>query len=178
MAIICTLFSQFSNGEHISYKIMYYTIIVSLIMVFVVPTSIYLSSRSGVKNRLNQSDRTITETDTTALNLKNYVNNIIVSQVKVSKTWSGNYGVFGEVKNNGNRSLDKVEIRVYALDKEGKSIYDTSSYPVLVSEFSFTGEGPLKPNYSRKFSVDMDEAPSEWSRSVKIVVSEIEFSKE
>src|SRR5690554_7982235 len=41
------------------------------------------------------------------------------------------------LKNNGNRSLDKVEVIVYFKDEAGNTIYEENFHPVLVSSYSF-----------------------------------------
>jgi len=47
---------------------------------------------------------------------------------------------------------------------------------VLVTEYSFMGDNtPLKPNYSRRFGYKLDDAPSDWSKKVKVAVTDIEF---
>ncbi len=42
-------------------------------------------------------------------------------------------GVFGEVKNNGNRTLSKVEITIYCLGWDKKPVFEKTYHPVLVS---------------------------------------------
>jgi len=106
-----------------------------------------------------------------------YLGKIIVKGVTVGPTTLDGKGVFGEVKNDGNRAVSKVEIKIYCLDKKGAPIFEKSSYPVLISSLSFGDSNvPLKPGYSRKFGVKIDDAPSEWNGKVLVKVTEIAFS--
>jgi hypothetical protein len=105
-----------------------------------------------------------------------YMSKIAVQNVDVSKTTLGDSGVFGEVKNTGDRTLKEVEITIYCLDSEGKAIFEKVSQPVLVSDFSISGSNqPLKPGYSRQFGVKLSDAPSEWSKKVEVKVTSLQF---
>ena len=105
-----------------------------------------------------------------------YRANILVRNVKVSKTILDEDGVFGEIKNDGNRVLKRVELTVYALGGDGKPVFDDKFYPVLDSQLAFGDSGePLKANYSRKFGYKLD-APSEWNKKVRVEVTKVEFA--
>jgi hypothetical protein len=105
-----------------------------------------------------------------------YLSKIEVQNVEVSKTTLGDSGVFGEVKNTGDRSLKAVEITVYCLDSDGKAIFEKLDHPVLVSEMGFGDSNqPLKPGYSRQFGVRLRDAPSEWSKKVDVKVTSLQF---
>lgn len=105
-----------------------------------------------------------------------YFPKLLIKNVKVADTYLG-VGVFGEVKNTGNRTLDRVKIIIYGLDKNGKAIFERDYHPVLVvkDSFSLNPDKPLKPNYSEEFGCRMDGAPSDWNRKVRIEVTDIEF---
>lgn len=104
-----------------------------------------------------------------------YFTNVEVKNVSIGKSYFGEKGVFGEIKNKGDKSLKSVEITTYCLDKDGKVVFDKTYHPVLVSEYSFRNEGPLKPNYSRQFGCKLDDAPSDWSGKVRVEVTDVEF---
>lgn len=106
-----------------------------------------------------------------------YIDKVVIRSLKVAKAISGDLGVFGEIKNLGDRTLKEVEITIYFLDKNDKSIFEKIHRPVLVTEFSFSDNDPLKPNYSRKFGYTTDDVPSEWAKKVKAKVTNIEFEK-
>jgi hypothetical protein len=107
-----------------------------------------------------------------------YLPKIVVQNVRVSKTQLGDSGVFGEVKNIGDRTLKKVEITIFCLDSEGKAIFEKSDDPVLVSDLGFGDSNqPLKPGYSRQFGVKLDDAPSEWSKKVEVKVTSLRFAR-
>jgi len=107
-----------------------------------------------------------------------YIDKVIIIESHIGQSFLGEAGIFGELKNMGDRELTEVEITIYFLDKNDKPIFEKNYNPVLVSEFSFGDEGkPLKPGYSRKFGVRADDAPSEWSKKVQVKVTDIEFMK-
>lgn len=86
-------------------------------------------------------------------------------------------GIFGTVINKGNRTLNKVQITVYFLDEAGTVIGEEDFHPILVSEYSFGDDKPLKPNYVKDFGFTLkDSAPSGWSGKVKANVTDIEFA--
>ncbi|MGC9454887.1 MAG: hypothetical protein ACP5HU_08465 [Phycisphaerae bacterium] len=107
-----------------------------------------------------------------------YLDKVELRNIEVADTALGDKGVFGEVKNVGNRTLSKVRIMVYCLDRNGSPVFEEDYYPVLVTDSDFfpSDDKPLKPNYSRKFGYGLDEAPSEWSGDVRVEVVEVEFA--
>tara|TARA_B100001093_G_C26710920_1_gene963366 strand:- start:10 stop:1089 length:1080 start_codon:yes stop_codon:yes gene_type:complete len=86
------------------------------------------------------------------------------------------------VKNNGDRSLDKVEVTVYFYDWDDKPIFEKKYLPVLVSDYSISNNDPLKPNYIRRKNKNeyytVDQLGPEWSGKANAVVSDIRFSVE
>lgn len=114
-----------------------------------------------------------------------YFPNIEVRNVKI---WNGlSYsGVSGELKNKGDRSLKRVEVTAYCLDKDGKAVFDFKTNlpassisnrpgPIHDNPFGFQKSKPLKPNYSWSFSYNLDDAPSDWSGEVRLEVTNLEF---
>lgn len=105
-----------------------------------------------------------------------YLSKVVVSNVSVAQAELGGMGVFGEVKNTGDRTLKEVEITIYCLGPDGKTIFEKKYDPVLVSELGIGDNNePLKPGYVRKFGVSMDDAPSEWKRQVSVKVTTVQF---
>lgn len=87
------------------------------------------------------------------------------------------------LKNNGDRSLDKVKVIVYFQDKNGSTIFEEDYHPVLVSKYSFGNDNkPLKPGYVKEMEkgiyYTLDSALTDWveGKSVAKVV-DVEFSK-
>lgn len=104
---------------------------------------------------------------------------IILKGVSVQPAVLGGKGVFGEVKNIGDRTVSTVEITIYCLDQHGRPIFEKSYHPVYVSTLSFgDSNAPLKPGYSRKFGVKIDDAPSEWNGKVDVKVTAIVFTSD
>jgi hypothetical protein len=104
-----------------------------------------------------------------------YLSKMLVRNIRVSKGYLDETGVFGEVKNSGDRSLKEVEITIYCLDSNGQPVFEKKYHPVLVSALSFASNEPLKPGYSRQFGVKLDDAPSDWSKKVDVKVTAVEF---
>ena len=76
-------------------------------------------------------------------------------------------GVKLSIKNNGSRSLDRVEVVVYFQDGAGVTIFEKTVLPVLVSEYSFgRNNTSLKPGYIREMGVGkyftVDSPLSSW----------------
>jgi hypothetical protein len=105
-----------------------------------------------------------------------YLSNILLSKINVGKDVLDETGVFGEVKNTGDRTLKRLEITIYCLGPDAKPIFEKTYRPVFVTETGFGDSNqPLKPGYSRQFGVKMDDAPSEWSKKVSVKVTSVEF---
>lgn len=107
---------------------------------------------------------------------KLYFDKIEVRNIHLGTDFLGHVGVFGEIKNNGDKTLKQVEVTAYCLDKNDKIVFEKTYHPVLVTEYSFMSDNtPLKPNYSRRFGYKLDDAPSDWSKKVKVEVTDVEF---
>jgi hypothetical protein len=105
-----------------------------------------------------------------------YLDKIELKQIKVGQSIFSEPGIYGEVKNLGNRTLKEVEITIYFLDHNGNKVHEKTYHPVLVSQYSFGESGtPLKPGYSRPFGVKASDAPSEWAHKVQCIVTDLEF---
>jgi len=104
-----------------------------------------------------------------------YFDKIEVRNVSVEQNNLGQFGVCGELKNRGDRTLRAVAITVYYLDKEGNGIHEKTYYPVSMTEELSGDDRPLKPNYARTFWYRVDGAPSDWARKVNVAVTDVEF---
>ncbi|MBU1570588.1 MAG: hypothetical protein KKE00_08765 [Proteobacteria bacterium] len=99
---------------------------------------------------------------------KVYFDKIEVRNVRVNdKVFSIETWAFGEIKNTGDRTLKTIELTIYGLDSKGK--------PVFEKRYNRAFVGPMKPNYSKNFAAELDDAPSDWSKKVKVAVTDIEF---
>jgi hypothetical protein len=122
----------------------------------------------------NSSDSSASKTDAEA---KAYISKVELIGIKVENGTVGK-GVFGEVKNSGTRVLRKVEITIYYLGADGRAVSEKTYFPVLVTSMGFGQDNiPLKPGYSKKFGVRLDDAPSDWSGKVDVKVTTVEFSE-
>ena len=85
------------------------------------------------------------------------------------------------IKNEGERTLNKVEVTVYFKDANGSVIFEEDYYPVLVSEYSLSDNKPLKPNYIKRQAegtyYTIEQLGPEWKTgAAEAVVTDIEFA--
>ena len=91
-------------------------------------------------------------------------------------------GVDFKVKNDGDRTLSEVDVRVIFYDAQGKPIGEEIYYPVLVTSDGFGEDNkPLRPNYIWRNEVgkfySAKSIPSEWATGkVSAQVTKIEFA--
>ena len=92
-------------------------------------------------------------------------------------------GVLFKLRNNGDRSLDKVEVTVYFKGADGGVLTEEDYLPVLVTDFSLSGDAkPLKPGYvwqmeQGKFYA-AKSVPSEWVEgNVEAKITDIRFTE-
>jgi len=88
-------------------------------------------------------------------------------------------GVDFKIKNNGNRTLSEVDVKVVFYDANNRAISEETYYPVLAS--SLEDNKPLRPNYiwqqeSGKF-YEAKNVPSEWQAGkVTATITDIKFA--
>jgi hypothetical protein len=83
--------------------------------------------------------------------------------------------VEGKIRNEGDKTINEVEITVYFLDKTEKRIGEKTYNPVFAGTI-FGDATPLKPNYVRDFGyVVHEDAPSEWDSKVEVEITDISF---
>ena len=88
-------------------------------------------------------------------------------------------GVDFKIRNNGDRSLDTVEVTVKFYNAEGNAIAEEQYYPVLVT--SYDNDPPLRPNYiwqqERGRFYAAKSVPDEWEAGkVSAKITDVEFS--
>ena len=118
------------------------------------PNAASKSNASKMQPPSNQSGSslsTTSETSSTSPEETAYISNVAISNVKVGQNILNEPGVWGELKNNGDKTLDKVEITIYFLDKEGNPISEKTYSPINASgqDFGMSDTSALKPKYSR-----------------------------
>ena len=91
-------------------------------------------------------------------------------------------GVEFKLKNNGVRSLDRVEVTIYFKDESGSTIHEDNFHPVFVSPYSTSSNKPLKPNYVWKAEQDKfyvsKSVPDEWKEgAVSARITDIKFTE-
>ncbi len=103
-----------------------------------------------------------------------YMSDIQLRDVGIGADTFDRQAVFGEIKNDGDRTLKKVEIIIYYLDSADVPIFEEKYWPV--SDLSLSDNSPLKANYARKFGYLTRNAPSDWSGEVRVEITNIEFA--
>lgn len=137
---------------------------------------VFDSENSDAKEGITKSDKQIK----IQKEKEEYIKKIQIYEVNSEYYESYLYGkepkVEFKLKNNGDKSLRKVVVSVYFKDKNGNVIYEEDYYPVLISEFSYDDDKPLKPNYIDSNSYRASDVPSEWEEgSISIKITDIEF---
>jgi hypothetical protein len=84
----------------------------------------------------------------------------------------------GRVVNAGDSTLSKVQVVAYFLNSEGRVIGEMDFHPILITEFSFGDDTPLRPGYEEDFGFWVsDQAPANWAGEVRLELGEIEFAE-
>lgn len=93
-------------------------------------------------------------------------------KVAVSRVRVRGREVFGEVRNQGDQGLDRVEITVVGLDRNGVPIVQTKTRAVDVD-----ADGrPLPTEHARRFRATFDEPPEGWTGAVEVEVTEVRLT--
>jgi hypothetical protein len=92
-------------------------------------------------------------------------------------------GVEFKLKNEGDRTLNEVEVTVYFKDGDGNVISEEDFHPVLVSKYLISDSKPLKPGYiwqmERGQFYSAASVPSEWKEGAATArITDIEFADE
>ena len=89
-------------------------------------------------------------------------------------------GILFKLRNNGDRTLTRVQVTVYFKDATGAVIAEEDFNPVLVTSFSTRNNKPLKPGYVWQMDANRfmsaKSVPSEWAEgSVDLEITDIAF---
>lgn len=100
---------------------------------------------------------------------------------KYIETYSGTKpGVLFKLRNDGQQTLDRVEVTVYFKNAAGAVIAEEDFNPVLVTKYTASDGKPLRPGYiwqmeSGKFYTAKN-VPSEWQEgSVEAAITDVRF---
>ncbi|QDG53014.1 hypothetical protein FIV42_20380 [Persicimonas caeni] len=100
-----------------------------------------------------------------------YREKIALNGVEVKNLY-GSKRIVGELKNDGDQVIDRVELAIKFFDKDGKEIHSDSSTPV----FAYGKEAKaFKPGHSKKFTKYATNAPDAWDDKIEVTVSKVEF---
>lgn len=92
-------------------------------------------------------------------------------------------GVDFKLKNNGDKSLTRVEVTVFFKDANGNIVSEEDYNPIIVTKRSFSNDNkPLKPGYiwqmERGTFYTAKNVPSEWKEgSATATITDIEFEE-
>ncbi|MEL6215653.1 MAG: hypothetical protein AAFQ99_08255 [Pseudomonadota bacterium] len=102
---------------------------------------------------------------------------------KYIETYSGTKpGVLFKLRNDGQQTLDRVEVTVYFKDATGAVIAEEDFNPVLVTKYTTSDGKPLRPGYiwqmeSGKFYTAKN-VPSEWQEgSIEAAITNVRFAE-
>lgn len=175
LAPICAFIELIAKKKNIGLHVM--LILLGLILIGLIFFNVLGPKEFAKTKHLQQTDSSVVISQEENIITKEktaYYEKIIIRDVRVGKALDSTW-VFGEIKNTGDKILKKVEITIYCLDAEGNPVFEKSSHPVSVSEWSSGDNESLKPNYSQKFGVELADAPSDWAEKVDIKITNVEF---
>jgi len=109
--------------------------------------------------------------------LKKELDKVEVQEVRVGiGTSKGKLGtaIFGEIINNGERSIKIAVLKIFFLGKSGEKIKEKKFFPV--NNFSFSDSSPLNPGQSKKFGFAIDDfVPEKWSGEILVKLIDLKF---
>jgi hypothetical protein len=138
------------------------------------------SSRAHPSEPLGETGKLSSAEEPPAADLaakRKYARKVVLRDIETGRSVLGERGVFGEVKNTGDRTLSEVEIKVYCLDDHGKPVSEDTFHPVCEAFSSLSSRDymPLRPNYTQPFGFKL-ESTSDWSGKIRCEVSDLRFA--
>jgi len=105
--------------------------------------------------------------------------NLTVGKGKKYLFGSPNPGLFATLKNNGNRTLNEVEVTIYFFNNKGAIVSEKKLYPVSVSKYRPGRDNdPLNPKKAKKVGyLVKDFAPPTWAGKVQMRVTGFIFKE-
>jgi len=134
-----------------------------------------INNSSSLKRNLVKSKNQINDKE-------NYIRNFVkVIEIDSTKTFSGlissdTDAIKFAIKNVGERTLNKVKVKVFFFDNSDNIFYEKEYTPVSTNRY-FDSDSPLKPNYTHRLSgwYTLDNLGNEWSGKIVVEVSDITF---
>ncbi len=80
--------------------------------------------------------------------------------------------LYGTIKNSGNKIIIKLKVAVYYFDKAGRCVAEGSIAPVLGTKAK---REHLSPNGSKEFQFPATNFNPDWSRKIRMKISDIEL---
>ena len=109
--------------------------------------------------------------------LKNELKKVLLQDVRVGVgTSKGGLGtaIFGEILNNGERTIKIATIKIFFLSESKEIIKEKKFFPV--NNYSFSDSSPLKPGKSKKFGFAIDDiVPEKWSGQISAQIIDLKF---
>jgi hypothetical protein len=172
IAPISAVLEMIIKKKNIGYKILLYTDMTILVLLFIANCSQKSNNEVSKSNASLQSNN-----EEFAIDIKErYIDSIVIKNIKVENSIYSEPNIEGEIKNIGSKSLRNVKVVIYFFDKNNKPIYEDTRWPITNSNH-FSSTEPLKQNYSRKFSFFISDVPSEWSKKVELKVDYFDFEE-
>lgn len=103
-----------------------------------------------------------------------YHEKILIRDIEVGESYLSNPKILGEVKNIGEMEIKTLTVVVYLLGENGAPVFEKNTN--IVDYGSFLGDkAPLRPNYSKKFTIYLSDVTTDWSGKVDIQITDIEI---
>ncbi len=97
-----------------------------------------------------------------------YCSKVEIENSKVEVDEKGPLKLSADVKNAGNQVIEEARLTVFFLDVNGEPVFEKKVRPLQKGPF-------LRPGYSIKFNLSLEDVPSVWSGDFKITIDELEF---
>ena len=109
--------------------------------------------------------------------LKNELAKVVLQNVRIAAGTSiGKLGtaIFGEIQNNGERTIKIATMNVHFFGEDGESFKLHKFFPV--NNYSFSDASPLKSGKSKEFGFPIDEiVPEDWNGTFTAKLVDLKF---
>lgn len=88
-------------------------------------------------------------------------------------------GIFGLLKNNGDKTISQVELRFKLLDNDNKPVGEFVAQTINSSSLTSMPSKPLKTNHESNFAIPLHlNIPDAWGGKFDVTISDIKFSEQ
>ena len=88
-------------------------------------------------------------------------------------------GIFGLLKNNGDKTISQVELKFKLLDNDNKPVGEFVAQTINSSSLTSMPSKPLKTNHESNFAIPLHlKIPDAWGGKFDVTISDIKFSEQ